>query len=105
MHLSSSYYLAGANENVTASKHLWKALNEIVLKNYSIEPLTNINKLTNLFSQAIQMDQIKLDHEAEDAIWRINLNKLKNNIHNFKCGNGYFSEYHGESLFRTRTNH
>lgn len=89
----------GTNENVTASKHIfWKALNEIVLKNYSIEPLTNINKLTNLFSQAIQMDQIKLDHKAEDAIWRINLNKLKNNIHNFKCGSGYFSEYHGESL-------
>ena len=44
------------------------------------------------------MDQIRLDHTAEDAIWRINLNKLKNNIHYFKCGSGYFSEYHGKSL-------
>ena len=44
------------------------------------------------------MDNIRLKPKEDNLIWRISLNELSNDIDQFRCDSGYFSEYHASTL-------
>jgi len=89
----------GSNENVEKAKDIfWDKLYLLVKDRYEIQPVSAVNKLTSFYNQAIQMDNISLDTKKDNLIWRVNLNKLTDDIDQFRCDSGYFSEYHADSL-------
>ena len=44
------------------------------------------------------MKEISYNQNEDNMIWRITLNDLDENIEQFRCDSGYFSEYHASSL-------
>ena len=88
----------GLNENVEKAKNIfWDKLHVLVNNRYEIQPVSAIDKLTNFYNQAIQMDKIILEDKKDNLIIRVNLNDLKDDIDHFRCDSGYFSEYHASS--------
>ena len=89
----------GSNENVERAKNIfWDKLHVLVNNRYEIQSVSAIDKLTNFYNQAIQMDKINLGTKKDNLIWRVNLNELTDDIDQFSCDSGYFSEYHASSL-------
>ena len=90
----------GSNENVEKAKNIfWDKLHLLVKNRYEIQPVSAIDKLTSFYNQAIQMDNISLNTKKDNLIWRVNLSELKDDLDQFRCDSGYFSEYHAYSLF------
>jgi len=89
----------GTKTNVKKAKNIfWDKLYTLVKKKYKVEPVAAINKLTNFYSQAISLKDISYNQNEDNMIWRITLNDLDENIEQFRCDSGYFSEYHASSL-------
>jgi len=89
----------GTEANVKSAKLVfWDNLHNLVKDNYNIQPILAIDKVTNLYDQAIQMPGIKLIEPDDNLLWRIKLNDLSRDIDKFSCNAGYFSEYHISSL-------
>ncbi len=89
----------GTEANVKSAKLIfWDNLHNLVKDNYNIQPILAIDKVTNLYDQAIQMPGIKLIEPDDNLLWRIKLNDLSRDIDKFSCNAGYFSEYHISSL-------
>lgn len=88
----------GTSQNVKcAKKGFWEKLYLLVENKYEVQPVSVVNKLTNFCSQAIQMNDVKLEKKKDNLIWRVNLNKLEDGIDKFQCDSGYFGEYHASS--------
>tara|TARA_Y100001970_G_scaffold289507_1_gene420126 strand:- start:13573 stop:14778 length:1206 start_codon:yes stop_codon:yes gene_type:complete len=89
----------GSNNNVKKSKEkFWNALYIMVKKNYSIQPIISVDKLTNFYRQSINMQDIKFNPGKDNLIWRITLNSISDNIELYRCKGGYFPEYHIKDL-------
>jgi len=90
----------GSNKKVAKAKNIfWDKLHLLVKRRYEIQAVSAIDKLTNFYDQAIQMRKIVLEDRKDNLILRVNLSDLKDNVDNFRCDSGYFSEYHASSLF------
>jgi len=89
----------GSRHNVKISQiKFWESLYEQVKNKYNIQPVLAIDKLTSFFSQAIDMNNIKLKHNNDNLLWRVKLNELSKDIDKFSCNGGYFSEYHAQTF-------
>lgn len=90
----------GSKTNVDKSKSIfWENLRSILLqKNYVIQPVIAVDKLTSFYRQAIEMPGVSKEFSSDNLLWRIELNDLSENIENFRCSSGYFCEYHASSL-------
>lgn len=90
----------GKKENIRDSRKIfWESLHEIVKqKQYELQPLIAVDKLTTLYSQAILSDGIKKVGTSDNRIWHIELERLPENIDKFHSSGGYFSEYQAASL-------
>lgn len=89
----------GNETNVAKSKEVfWKSLEQVVHQKYHLQPVIAIDKLTALYFQASQMDSIHLEPFRDNNLWRVQLDTLPQNIDEFRCAGGYFSEFHAQTL-------
>jgi hypothetical protein len=85
----------GSKDHVKKAQQVfWRNLKKIVESDYEVQPVIAVDKLTSFFNQAIQMRKIKLISKGDNLLWRVSLDKLSNDIDDFRCNSGYFSEYH-----------
>ena len=81
-----------------AKNKFWRALERYVQKNYDIEFISVVDKYTKLCQTAIDIG-IPFDFISYDnLIYRVKLNKLPENIHQFRGNCGYFYEYDVSNL-------
>ena len=66
-----------------------KILNE---KNYEMQPILSVDKLTTFYDQAIAYGNISREGSESNKIWRIKNSSLNNDIELFRCSSGYFNE-------------
>ncbi|MEK9727152.1 MAG: acyl-CoA reductase [Candidatus Margulisiibacteriota bacterium] len=89
----------GSKKNIENTKTIfWNRLNEIVQKEYVLNPISAVKKLTTFFSQCIEIKNTRIVKGKNNLIWRAEINKLDKRIDEFRCNSGYFSEYTASSL-------
>ena len=90
----------GSIINVKESKDIfWESLYEVVKQKYhSIKPVIAVDKLTALYTQAINLEGVNKSVSKDNLLWKVTLDNLYQNIEEFRCSSGYFSEYHANSL-------
>jgi hypothetical protein len=90
----------GNPENVAKAKEFfWSHLYEEVKRKYGeIQPVIAVDKLTTLYNQAVNLDGTHKIESEDNLLWRVNINLLPENIDEFRCTSGYFTEYHMQSL-------
>lgn len=80
-----------------AKKIFWSNMHNLLHTKYKISPVLAIDKLTNFYKQAVFMD-VNKEIGPDNLLWRVSLNALTENIENFRCPAGYFSEYYTDNL-------
>ena len=70
----------------------WKSLHGLVEKKYQFQPVMAVDKLTAMYRQSANME-IKEVYMKDNLIRRVELSKLNDNIDEYRCACGYFSEY------------
>ncbi len=80
-----------------AKKTFWSAMDRLLKSKYSVSAVLAIDKLTNFYTQAVFMD-VNIEGGSDNLLWRVNVNALTENIENFRCPAGYFSEFYVENL-------
>lgn len=89
----------GKKENVvTAQSSFWHHLHTLAQENYQIEPALAVDKISDFFNQACQMDGVKRVKVKDNLLWRVSLSHLTDDIDLFHSKAGYFAEYHADSL-------
>ena len=89
----------GNKDNVNTAKRIfWDSLYEIVKINYTVQPVIAVDKLTSFYNQSVYMNQITKSVTPDNLIWRVELQNLLKGVDEFRCGSGYFSEFHAGSL-------
>lgn len=81
------------NQNKLAQDLFWDELEKILeLKDYNLQPVMSVDKLTNFYLQAATFGNIHKHTLGGNNIWRVTNNTIPKHIENFKCNNGYFNE-------------
>jgi hypothetical protein len=89
----------GMAENIKpAQENFWTAVYEEVKKKYRLQTVLSVDKLTAFYRQAINMPIYKTEIQHDNALVRVQLERLPVNIDEFRCAGGYFSEYIADSL-------
>jgi hypothetical protein len=91
-------WLGDAEYIEVAQKIFWDNLYKIVKSRYQVQPVIAVDKLTSFYNQAVHLDHIKKTTTIDNLIWRIELKELTSDIDEYRCTNGYFSEYKASSL-------
>lgn len=93
------YWLGSNNEVERAQMEFWKNL-EIILheKQFELQPILAIDKLTTFYSQAIFCHDIKMVPQVSNKILRVKNESIHRNVELFKCSSGYFNEVIVSSL-------
>lgn len=91
----------GSVEEVAKAKSVfWEALYKQVKRKYGqVQPVIAVDKLTALFNQAICNSGVHLFPSDDNLLWRIEVDELMTKVEDFRCSSGYFTEYHGKSLY------
>jgi hypothetical protein len=90
----------GSEANVvTAKKIFWDQLHNIVKLKYHVQPVIAVDKLTSFYNQSAKLENVTKINTPDNLIWRIELEDLPENIDEYRCTSGYFSEYHASSIF------
>lgn len=87
-------YWIGSNIDIEAAQSFfWKKLHDkLNQKNFELQPVVSLDKLTTFYSQAIINRDISIDTRFTNEIFRVKNNSLNKNIDFFKCSSGYFNE-------------
>ncbi|NQU86497.1 MAG: acyl-CoA reductase [Mariniphaga sp.] len=94
----------GNKENVRKSQMIfWDSLYKIVSEKYQVQAVTAVDKITSFYSQAIMGSNLSLEQKKDNLLYRIKLGELTEDIDQFRCHSGYFSEYHASSLLELST--
>jgi hypothetical protein len=90
----------GSVENVRHSKKVfWDHLHRVVeIKKYELQAITAVDKLTAFYKQAIETKGFHKNETRDNILWRVEINRLPDNIDEFRCQGGYFTEYHAATL-------
>lgn len=90
----------GNKEQIQKAKELfWNELYQVVVqKEYKVQAVVAVDKLTTLYSKAIEDAHIHQTHTKDNLIWRVELERLQNHIDSFRCNSGFFSEYSAASI-------
>lgn len=84
--------------DVEAAKNkFWHAVYEYTVTKYNLPAVLSVDKLTAFYRQAICMDS-KIEAMPDNYIVRVDLKDVPQNIENFRCAGGYFSEKTIDSL-------
>ncbi len=88
----------GNNDNVHKAKYFfWNKLETLVDNKYDFKNVLAIDKEVAFYRQAISMP-IKKNSMNNNKLYRVEINMLRNNIEDFKCIGGYFTEYTANEL-------
>jgi hypothetical protein len=95
----SIYWIGTKFEVHEAQKLFWNLLKSVINdKNFDLQPIVSIDKLTTFFSQAIILENIvKVKHENND-IWRVHNSNISSEIESYRSSSGYFNEFVIQSL-------
>ncbi len=87
------YWIGPIEEIRVAQDIFWKNLHLILVeKKYELQPISSVDKLTMLFTQAISYGDIEIEPRISNLIWRIKNNSIHLDIDLYKCNCGYFNE-------------
>lgn len=93
------YWVGPVDVIENAKNEFWKNLQSILNnKNYDLQPIVSIDKLTTFYSQAISFSDIKLITQSSNQIWRVNSKFIHQNLEFFTCSSGFFNEVSITSL-------
>lgn len=76
----------------------WSSLEELVSNEYSISPISVINKLVNACSYASRNSPCAISFENQNKLVRIEILELKQGIDDFKSDSGLFFEFLAHDL-------
>ena len=85
-------------EHKSASKKFWGQLAKITEKKYKLDASSNIDKLMKLYEDSVKLKNIKKVTKMNKFIFRVELNKLTNNLHKYRGKWGYFYEHNIQNV-------
>lgn len=93
-------YWFGSNKKVeSVQREFWEMLQRTLQeKNFELQPILSIDKLTTFYAQAISFGDIEKEPQLSNEIWRVKNGSVHRDIELFKCGSGYFNEVVVSSL-------
>jgi len=93
------YWKGSIDEVKTAQDLFWKNLHLILVeKNYELQPISSLDKITMFCSQSISYGDIEIESKISNLIWRVKNNSIHQDIDLYKCNSGYFNEVIVSSL-------
>ncbi|QWD48041.1 acyl-CoA reductase [Polynucleobacter paneuropaeus] len=88
----------GNRDKVEIAKTLfWSAIKDL-LNDYEIEPIIAIDKLATLCIHSSDPSGIELSAVDSNKLWRIQVQRLTEDVDRHRCSSGYFLEYTTEDL-------
>ena len=88
----------GERKNIeSAQTSFWARLHEILIARYQVQPVIAVDKISTFFRQASELKNIRQIQTGDNLIWRVELQQLPENIEEYRCTSGYFSEYIAEN--------
>ena len=88
----------GNGDRLEEAKNIfWSNMHKLLKTKYNLSPILAIDKLTNFYKQSVFMD-VNKEIDPDNLLWRVSVNALTENIENFKCPAGYFSEFYTDYL-------
>lgn len=81
-----------------AKREFWPLLHETVKEKYSFQPVQFVDKLTELYLAAANIDGIHREKEDDNIITRINLDAVDEKIRDYRGNSGFFYEYTTEDI-------
>lgn len=87
------YWLGTEIEVELAKSKFWNLYRGILKdKEYKLQPIISVDKLTTFYSQAILHGDILKEADETNEIWRVRNKSIHNDIDRFRCSSGYFNE-------------
>lgn len=90
-------WLGDCDSIAMAQERFWTELHHVVARQYSLQPVQAVDKLSAFYKSAVNLD-IKRNTMPDNLIVRVNLEQLIPGIENYRCPCGYFAEYIAGSL-------
>ncbi|MFH2117495.1 MAG: acyl-CoA reductase [Bacillota bacterium] len=84
-------------EKNKAKKDFWDSLNEYAETKYSLQPIQGIDKYAMFCKLSIKYPSVRVLHKS-NLLWRIQIDKLYDDLEEFKCPGGFFFEYEANNL-------
>ena len=81
-----------ADHLVQAKDKFWSAVHTITSQKYNLQPIQSVDKLTALYREAIETN-VHEEKMFDNYVMRTELHELPQNIDDFRCTGGFFSEY------------
>ena len=93
------YWLGSNNQVEHAKMEFWEKLQHTLQeKQFEMQPILAVDKLTSFFAQAISYGDIEKEPHVTNDIWRIKNGSVHRDIDLFRCSSGYFNEVIVSSL-------
>lgn len=80
-----------------AKERFWDVVQQYVDAHYQLQDVLAVDKLTAFYRQSVAMDMKEIPTES-NILKRVELKILPNEIDDYRCAGGYFSEYTAQSL-------
>ncbi len=90
-------WLGDAHNVVKAKKLFWSAVQNLVDKRYVLQDIQAVDKLTALYRQSVAMN-IRAEEYTNNVLRRVKLSQLPDDIDEYRCAGGYFTEYTAKTL-------
>lgn len=90
------FWLKSDNLDV-AKNRFWRIVHDYTVQKYELQAVMSVDKLTAFYRQAACMN-VRKKEMPDNVVVRSELSELPNNIEDFRCACGYFSEYTVDSL-------
>jgi hypothetical protein len=85
-------------EKEKAQEQFWRFLHSYVKNNYTLQPITAVNKLASSFLVAARYPFVKIEPSEDNYIVRIKLTQIDSSLMDLKENSGYFFEYACDNL-------
>ena len=90
-------WLGDAHNVENAKKLFWSAVQNLVDKRYVLQDIQAVDKLTALYRQSVAMN-IRAGEYTNNVLRRVELSQLPDDIDEYRCAGGYFTEYTAQTL-------
>jgi hypothetical protein len=81
-----------------AQKEFWENLYPVVKEKYTLQPARAVAKLATMYKLAASSDSVRKQESADNLILRVKVDKIEENLMEYKDSCGYFIEYEAKSL-------
>lgn len=80
-----------------AQNRFWEALRQYVVNEYNMSPIQVVDKYATFCSLGMNCSGVKMISK-ENYVVRVKVEKITDNLMEYKCGSGYFLEYEAKDL-------